>query len=199
MVYIIVESIYLRTHATSKEIAMSKIGGTLFLYDSENMKVPVSQMRKYKTPRINLEKMTESLKKRFRDAHHHFVSFGRRYFNKDDKRNENIDKYNARLQSLQYSIVEKTARLKSSSIINNGEEIEYEYEDCDMDGEIIHFIHTVGKNYDRIVMISGDSDMKPALDFVMKEYNVEIWIVAHKETISNLYRDYNVINIGDLV
>jgi hypothetical protein len=200
--YILYSGVYLFEDSTTKEweSSMDKFGGTVFLYDAENMKVPVSQAKKYKVPRINLEIMTDALKKRFPDTHRHFVSFGKRYFDKNDKRNENINKFNVRLERLGYSIVEKIVRVKSGVFVNSeGEAIEYKYDDCDTDGDIIHFIHTVGKGYNRIVMISGDGDMEQPLKYVMDNYSSEVWIIAHRETMSNIYRNYNYIFIDELL
>jgi len=73
------------------------------------------------------------------------------------------------------------------------------YIDCDMDGEIIHTIHTLGKEYSRVIMISGDSDMKDSLDYIRDNYDVEVWIVSHQENLSNKYSDHNVISIEDLL
>jgi uncharacterized LabA/DUF88 family protein len=68
-----------------------------------------------------------------------------------------------------------------------------------MDGEIIHYIHTIGKKYARVVLISGDSDMKPAMDYIRDNYGVETWVVAHKESMSNLYRNGNFVLIEDIL
>jgi uncharacterized LabA/DUF88 family protein len=174
--------------------------GTLFLYDSENMKVPMLQSDDYEVPRINIEELTNRLRKRFRDTHHHFISFGRRYFGENNKRNEPIDRYNKRLRSMHYSIVEKDARIKKNTVVVDGKRITYKYEDCDMDGEIIHIIHTLGKDYSRVVLISGDGDMKPSLDYIHDTFGVEIWIVSHKETVSNKYKkENNVLTIKELL
>ena len=173
--------------------------GTLFLYDSENMKVPSLERNRYTVPRINMERLTEKLKNRFMDTHQHFISFGKRYYGDRNDRNKPIDKYNLRLEKMQYTIIEKNARIKSNTVKNNGKKMTYEYEDCDMDADIIHTIHTIGPEYSRVVMISGDSDMKQALDYIKDKYSVEIWIVAHRENISSQYKNDNVIFIDNLL
>lgn len=199
MVYIYVRSSLNGSfhNTTYKEDDVGK-SGTLFLYDSENMKVPVKEQNNYEVPRVNIEKLTELLKHRFMDTHNHFISFGKRYYGEDNKRNQPIDRYNKRLEKLQYTIIEKNARVKSNTVTSNGERMTYQYEDCDMDANIIHVIHTIGKDYSRVVLISGDSDMKQALEYIRDEYSVEIWVVSHKENLSHEYNNNNVITIGEL-
>ncbi len=173
--------------------------GTLILYDSENMKVPTLQVSEYEIPRINIEDLVSSIKSRFKDTHYNFISFGKRYYGKNNSRNDRIDRHNKRLEGIGFTIVEKNAWIKSNTVLVDGKKVTYEYEDCDMDGEIIHSIHTLGKEYARVILVSGDSDMKPALDYIRDMYDVETWVVSHRENLSNAYRDYNTIGIAELL
>jgi hypothetical protein len=178
---------------------MMHLHGTLILYDSENMKVPALQAGEYKVSRISIEKLTDSIKSVFKDTHHHFVSFGKRYYGKKNEKNERIDRYNRRLYSLGYTIIEKMARIKSNTVLVDDKLVTYEYEDCDMDGDIIHMIHTMGKDYSRVILISGDGDMKPSLDYIKENYKTEVWIVSHPENLSRVYKNDNVMDIAELL
>ena len=167
--------------------------GTLVLYDSENIKVPIQKAgkSKYIIPRVNMKSLTESIRKRFHDTHYNFISFGKKYHKGDVERNKGILKFNETLTSLGYSIVEKIVSLNKNIVIEDGVKKLHYYEECDMDGEIIHTIHTIGKLYSRVIMVSGDNDMKCALDYIRDVYGVEVWIIAHAENLSNSYKEEN--------
>lgn len=177
---------------------MSKLG-TLVLYDSENMKVPSYKKEEHLVFRIDMKLLRDKICERFNDVSYHFIAFSKRYPKRNDKRNKVIDQHNEMLRTIGFTIVEKTSSKKSNVIIEDGARRVYEYEECDMDGEIIHTIHTLGPIYSRVILLSGDKDMKTSLDYIREHYGVEIWVISHKERLSNEYSDSNVIELHELL
>ncbi len=172
---------------------------TLVLYDAENMKVPLIQMNNFIVSRINMEDFTRRVKDFFPDINYNFISFNKRHYWTKDKRNDLINKHKFNLEKMGYTVVEKTVSTKSNVILEGGKRRVYEYEECDMDAEIIHHIHTLGKRYSRIILVSGDRDMKTSLDYIKEQYNSEIWIISHKERLSAVYKENNVLELQVLM
>ena len=178
------------------------INGTLVLYDSENMKVPVKKSAKtgYTVPKVDMKTLTGKILARFPDTHYSFVAFSKTYHSDKDPRIAASNRFKKTLEDLGYFVVEKVTTTKSEVAIRNGRKVINLYEECDMDGEIIHYMHTVGKNFGRVILISGDSDMKPTIDHLISEYMVEVWIISHSENLSRKYIDENnVLTLYDLI
>lgn len=174
--------------------------GTLVLYDSENMKVSRLVKNKYVVPYYSMDVFTERIKRFFNDADYDFVSFGKRNVEYGKTKIQKLDKHNENLIRLGYEVIEKSIIKKESTINIDGKNVLYTYHDGDMDSAIIHYLLTKGKNYNRIVLVSGDADMKNSLDFLSDEYNIEIWIVSHRERISKKYSsEYNILTIDELI
>ena len=177
---------------------MNKLG-TLVLVDLENLKTPMRKTEKrYLEPKVDVMMIQEALRKTLHDTHYHFIAFAKRYATGDVRYGKNI-RFIDFLKSQQFEVVAKTTKKLRNKIIVDGKDQVYSYEECDMDAEIVHVIHTVGKNYSRIILMSGDSDMKCALDYITQEHGTEVVIIAHKENLSRVYKDYRCIYLHELM
>ncbi len=174
---------------------------TLVLYDAENIKVPVfSGKKRYRQGRVNMKSLFEKIKNRFQDCDFNFISFQKKYRDTDKIRAAKTQSFNDKLSYLNIGIVEKEISTGVSSTVIDGEEKSYTYEECDMDGEIIHEILTNGIHYSRIILISGDSDMKKSLTYMMNRYGTEVCIIAHRENMSKKYgEEFTTIYLDELL
>ncbi len=176
------------------------ISGTLVLYDSENISIPIKKGYNYKVVKVDIKLMTAKILDTFPDTHHSFIAFNKTYYNKKDKRILATNRFKETLMRLGYIVIEKVTNTKKEVVRVDGISKIHSYEECDMDGEIIHYIHTLGKSFSRIVLISGDSDMEPALKHIREEYGIEVWIISHIENMSNIYKDnYNTMGLDKLM
>ena len=174
--------------------------GTLVLYDAENLKIPKEVARSYAIPHVDIEKLTDSIKNYFGDIHYDFVSFGKRFYDFEEKKNAAIDRHNSRLKKLGYTIIEKTIMKKEGIIRIDGKRTVYTYEEGDLDSMIVFYILAKGKDYDRVVLVSGDYDMSVSLNFLKSEYGTEVWIISHKERLSRKYKDNdNTLSLDYLI
>ena len=176
--------------------------GTLILYDSENIKVPVKKSSRggYSIPKVDMRVLTGKITDRFPDTHYSFIAFNKTYHSGKDPRIAASNRFKKTLEELGYTVIEKETATKTEVATIDGKKTIKEYEECDMDGEIIHFIHTLGKDFGRVILISGDSDMKPALDHIAEKYNTEVWVIAHEENMSNMYREeHNTMGLEELI
>ena len=177
---------------------MNKLG-TLVLFDMENLKTPIRNISKdYSLPKIDALLIKEALQKTIFDTHYHFVAFVKNYRTVDKRYQKNI-KFIDFLKSQGFEVISKIVSTSINRVKIKGQNKIYSYEECDMDAEIVHTIHSIGKYYSRIILFSGDSDMKSSLDYVAEEHNTEIVIVSHKEHLSNKYKDYRCIYLHELM
>lgn len=139
----------------------------------------------------------ELILKTFPDVHFNFHAFAKA-FSKDDQRYGKNIRFLDFLRSQGFEVVEKIVKKLDNIIDIKGTRTVYEYEECDMDGEIIHAIHTLGSKYQRLIILSGDDDMLNALKYVQEHYGTEIIVIAHKENMSNNLKQFRSIALHEL-
>jgi len=168
---------------------------TLILYDRENIKVPRSKSW-YEVPFINIEVLFSRIKEEFPSLEYKFIVFAKDKSETDPKSHE---KMVYEMTRLGIDIILKKPKESESTIDIDGKEIKYKYEECDMDGSIIHEMHKGAEAYDRIILISGDGDMYEPLKYIMEKFGADVIVISHKERLSSKYSDITTITFSDFI
>lgn len=177
---------------------MSKFG-TLVLYDVENLKTPLDKRKgDYIISRVDLIEVQESIRRIFNDIHYNDIAFVKSYHEKDKRWSKN-DKFFKFLEKNGIEIVKKRTKTGKNIITSNGKKFVYSYEECDMDANIIHTILTLGREYSRIILLSGDDDMYESLIHLQRELGTEIVVIAHKENLSERMKDFRYIYLHEVL
>lgn len=173
--------------------------GTLVLYDMENLKTPINRNKgRYIVSRVDLLDVKESLRRVLSDTHFHDIAFVKTYHDKDKRWYKNNKFFNF-LKSKGFEVVEKITKRANNVITTGGEKFVYSYEECDMDANIIHHMLTLGREYSRVVLLSGDDDMFDSLKYLQEELGTEIITIAHKENMSNRMKEFRFIYLHELL
>ena len=177
---------------------MSKLG-TLVLYDVENLKTPLDTKKgSYVLSRVDLLEVKESLRRVLDSVHFHDIAFVRAY-HKSDKRHGKNHRFFDFLRIKGFEVEEKITKKAKNTVVSNGEKFVYSYEECDMDANIIHSMMTIGKDYSRIVLLSGDDDMYNSLKYMQDTLGTEIIVIAHKENMSEQMKNFSHMYLHELV
>jgi hypothetical protein len=177
---------------------MSKFG-TLVLYDVENLKTPLNTKRgDYILSRVDLLEVDESIRRVFDDVHYNNFAFVRSYHEKDRRWSKN-DKFFNFLKSSGFTVVEKRTKKAKNVITTDGKKFVYSYEECDMDANIVHHILTLGRDYARVILLSGDDDMHESLKYIQEQCGTEVVVIAHKENMSNVMKEFKHMYLHELI
>ena len=159
---------------------------TLVIYDAENLKVPKKGKGSYKAGKVDMKKLIKNLKKRIASLSYDLVYFG-------EELQPNSFFYK-KLKKLGFELREKKPIIRHNSY--NG--FHYKYRKCDLDVDIIDYLHKNGRRYNKIVLMSGDKDMYPVLKH-LHDQGKEIWVVAHEENLSTTFLEFNTIKLHELL
>ena len=178
---------------------MSKLFGTLVLYDVENLKTPLTGRNgKYLMPRVDLVDVDESIKRIFDDIHYNSIAFVKSYYHKD-KRYEKNSRFFSFLRIKGFEVIEKMTKNLKNLVTSKGKKLVYTYEECDMDSSIIYSLLTYGPKYNRVILLSGDDDMYDSLLVLQEKYNTEIIVISHKENLSEKLKQFRYIYLHELL
>lgn len=173
--------------------------GTLVLYDMENLKTPIKQSKgRYIISRVDMIDIKESLRRVLNDTHFNDIAFVKTYHEKDKRWYKNNKFFNF-LKTKGFYVVEKITKKANNIITTGGDKFVYSYEECDMDANIIHHILTLGREYSRVVLLSGDDDMLESLKYLQTELGTEIVVIAHKENMSKKLKEFRSIYLHELL
>lgn len=174
-------------------------GGTLVLYDAENLKTPLSKKKgKYILSRVDMLETKEQIRKTFKDTLHVEIAFVRAYHQTDHRFKKN-ERFFSLLENNGFEVVRKKIKKAKNIVYVDGRKFVYAYEECDMDAKIIHTILTIGRDFERIILLSGDDDMYDSLKYLKDEYGTDIVVIAHKENLSGKMKEFNHIFLHDLL
>jgi len=175
------------------------MGGTLVLYDAENLKTPLTKKKgEYVLSRVDIIETRNQIRRAFNDVLHVDIAFVRAYHHTDHRYKKN-ERFFSMLESSGFEIVRKKVKKAKNLVHVDGKKFVYSYEECDMDAKIVHTILTLGKKFERIVLLSGDDDMYDSLKFLKDEYGIEIVIIAHMENLSHKMKDFKYIYLHELL
>ena len=177
---------------------MSKLG-TLVLYDMENLKTPLNRKKDdYILSRVDLLEVRESIRRVFDSVHYNDIAFVKAYHH-SDKRSGKNSRFFDFLRNKGFEVEEKITKKGNNIIEIKGKKLVYSYEECDMDANIIHSILTLGRDYARVILLSGDDDMYNSLKFLQDELGTEVIVVAHKENMSNTMKGFRHMYLHELI
>jgi len=174
-------------------------GGTLVLYDAENLKTPLTKNKgEYILSRVDILETKEKIRRTFNDVLHVEIAFVRAYHHTDHRYKRN-ERFFSMLESNGFEVVRKKIKKAKNIVHVDGKKFVYTYEECDMDAKIIHTILTIGREFERIILLSGDDDMYDSLKFVKDEYGTEVIVIAHKENLSGKMKEFKHIFLHELL
>ena len=174
--------------------------GTLVLYDSENLAIPVRPDRThYIIDKIDMIHLREAIEREFPSLGIDFLVFSKRLIDGTPRANKmtNFFKF---LYSTGFDIVSKIVTTRKRFVkLKSGETVLYHYEKCDLDTDIIKVINEKSWMYQHIILVSGDDDMLPALLNARDDFGVRITCVSHKESMSSSFKEIDYIYVDELL
>lgn len=177
---------------------MSKLG-TLVLYDVENLKTPLNRKKgDYIVSRVDLLEVKESIRRVLDSVHFQDIAFVKSYHHSDHRYQKN-QRFFDFLRNKGFEVEEKQTKKAKNVVSSKGERFVYSYEECDMDANIIHSMLTLGRDYDRVILLSGDDDMYNSLKFLQDEFKTDIIVMAHKENMSEKMKTFEHIYLHELL
>ncbi len=173
--------------------------GTLVLYDVENLKTPLNVKKgDYIISRVDLLEVRESIRKTLKSVHFNDIVFVKSY-HKSDKRWSKNNRFFDFLRNKKFEVEEKITKKAKNVITTGGKRVVYTYEECDMDANIIHSILTLGREYEKIILLSGDDDMYSSLKYAQENFNSDITVIAHRENMSEKMKEFEYIYLDQLL
>ena len=174
--------------------------GTLVLYDSENLAIPVRpDNTHYIVDKIDMPQLREAIEREYPTLGMDFIVFSKRLTD-NSSRASKITSFFKFLYSSGFDIISKAVTTRKRFIkLASGESVLYHYEKCDLDTDMIKVIDEKAHLYQHIILVSGDDDMLPALLNARDNFGVRITAISHKESMSSSFRNIDNIYIDELL